>query len=257
MTSIPTPHATPDHIGLSHNWPLVLTLWLLCAIPGIPAALILALLVLQPADSALFAQLVDPQYLASPWAVLVHGGSGVAFFLTMPWQFSPKLRQRFPRWHRLSGRVVLASAYLLAVSGVWLHLFLTPDELGMRFIGLLVITVAMLISFSMALYAVFKRQYQRHQRWMYRAVAVTLAVVTLNFIEAAALLTVGQLTLFKPLLATFFHDYGRLLGLALNLWLVSRLLRTQSLPVATGRARAVRERLAAGGFCRPDGGGDQ
>lgn len=211
----------------THQWPLVFTLWLLTAIPSIPAALIIGLLLLQPLGSTLFIQLVNPHYLASPWAVLVHGCSGMVFFLTMPWQFSPKLRQRHPRWHRFSGRIVLLSAYLLAISGVWMHLFLTPNELGMRFIGLLVISLAMVGAFSMALHAILKREIQRHQRWMYRAVAITLAVVTPMFIEAAAVLTVGQFTLIKPFLAAFFHDYGRVLGLILNLWIAGRLLGRQ------------------------------
>jgi len=212
-----------------YHWPLVITLALLTAIPAIPAALIIGLLLLQPVESSLYIQLVNQQYLASPWAVLVHGCSGVVFFLTMPWQFSPKLRQRYPRWHRCSGRMVLLSAYLMAISGVWMHLFLTPDELGMRFIGLLVISLAMVGAFSMALLAILKQQYLRHQRWMYRAVAITLAVVTPMFIEAAAVLTVGQLSLFQPLLAAFFHDYGRFIGLACNLIGVSWLLRRESL----------------------------
>jgi len=209
------------------QWPLVLTLWLLSAIPGIPAALIIGLLLLQPTESMLFVKLVNPLYLSSPWAVLLHGGSGVVFFLTMPWQFSPKLRLRYPVWHRLSGRLVLFSAYLMAISGVWMHLYLTPDELGVRFIGLLVITLAMVGAFSMALMAILKRRIEQHQRWMYRSVAITLAVVTPNFIEVAAFLTVGQFNYFKPLLATFFHDYGRLLGLVLNLLIANYLLRGQ------------------------------
>ncbi len=61
-----------------------------------------------------------------------------------------------------------------------------------------------------------------------RPVAITLAVVTSLFIEAATVLTVGQLAFFKPVLASFFYDYGRLLGLALNLSIASWLLRGQA-----------------------------
>lgn len=219
------PHAARGPAPLRHHWPLVSTLGLLTAIPAIPAGIILMLLLLGPTESTLFVDLVNPHYLTSPWAIWVHGSSGVLFFLAMPWQFSPKFRLQRPAWHRASGRLTLLSAYVMAVSGVWMHLSLTPDERGMRFIGLLVISSAMIVAFSLAFYAVLQRQFERHRRWMYRAVAITLAVVTPLFIEAMAELTIGQLALFKPFLTPFFHDYSRLLGILVNLLVAQWLLQ--------------------------------
>ncbi len=224
------PHTATDLVPLRHHWPLVSALWLLTAIPAIPAALILLLLLLGPTESSVFVALVNPNYLTSPWAVVVHGCSGVLFFLAMPWQFSPKFRLQRPVWHRVSGRVTLISAYAMAISGVWMHLSLTPDERGMRFIGLLVLSGAMIVAFSLAFYAVLQRQFQRHQRWMYRAVAITLAAVTPLFIEAMAELTLGQFALFKPLLTPFFYDYSRFLGIVINLWVAQWLLRVPPTP---------------------------
>lgn len=215
--------------ALNYHWPVVSTLWLLLAIPGIPAILIVSLLLTSllfgPIESTLWMSLINPLYDASPWAVIVHGGSGAIFFLTMPWQFSPALRHKYPNWHRASGRLVLLGGYTMAVSGIWMHLFLTPDELDMRFIGLLVLSCGMMLAFSMALYAVLNRQFDRHRRWMCRAVAMTLAVVTPLFVEVIAELTLGQVAAVKPWLAPFFHDYGRLLGIGLNLWIVEGLLK--------------------------------
>jgi small-conductance mechanosensitive channel len=223
-------HAGTAPAPLRHHWPLVSTLGLLTAIPAIPAAIILLLLLLAPTESTLFVALVNPHYLTSPWAIWVHGSSGVLFFLAMPWQFSPKFRLKRPAWHRVSGRLTLISAYVMAVSGVWMHLSLTPDERGMRFIGLLVLSGAMIVAFSLAFYAVLQRQFEQHRRWMYRAVAITLAAVTPLFIEATAELTLGQLALFKPLLTPFFYDYSRFLGMLINLLIAQWLLR---LPVTS------------------------
>lgn len=230
MSQHPTVLSTPA------GWPLVSALWLLTAIPAIPAGLILMLLLLGPTESSLFVALVNPHYLTSPWAVVVHGASGVLFFLAMPWQFSPKFRLQRPAWHRVSGRVTLISAYVMAISGVWMHLSLTPDERGMRFIGLLVLSGAMIVAFSLAFYAVLQRQFEQHRRWMYRAVAITLAVVTPLFIEALAELTLGQLALFKPLLTPFFYDYSRFLGMLVNLFVAQWLLR---LPSRTTKAALI------------------
>ncbi len=224
------------HNNVPGHWPLVCTLWLLTAIPAIPAAVIMLLLLLKPTEAPALWSLVNPQYLTSPFAILVHGCSGVVFFLAMPWQFSPKFRQHSPVWHRFSGYMTLLSAYIMALSGVWMHLWLTPNELGMRFISLLLLSSAMIVAFSIASYAVLQRQWARHRRWMYRAVAITLAVVTPLFIQAIAELTLGQLALFKPLLAPFFYDYSRLLGMLVNLLVAQWLL--QAAPTPTKAALA-------------------
>lgn len=215
------------HLALefNYNWLLVSTLWLLTAIPGIPAILIVSLVLLGPVESTLLMSLINPNYFSSPWAVLVHGGSGVAFFLTMPWQFSPALRHQYPTWHQRSGRVAILSGFIMAISGVWMHLSLTPEELGMRFIGLVVVSSGMMLALAMALYAVLQRQFERHRRWMYRAVAITLAVVTPLFIEELTGLTLGQVAAFEPWLAPFLHEYDRLVGLCLNLLIVEGVLR--------------------------------
>lgn len=212
-----------------HNWPVVSTLWLLLAIPGIPAILIVLLLMTSllfgPVESTLLMSLLHPSYLSAPWAVLVHGSSGAVFFLTMPWQFSPAIRYKHPKWHRASGRLVLLSGCTMAVSGVWMHLVLTPDELGMRFIGLLALCIGTVLAFSIAFYAVLNRQFDRHRRWMCRAVAMTLAAVTPLFVEVIAELTFGQVAALKPWLVPFFHDYSRWLGIGLNLLIAEWLLR--------------------------------
>jgi hypothetical protein len=103
----------------------------------------------------------------------------------------------------------------------------------MRFIGLLVLSGAMIVAFSLAFYAVLQRQFEQHRRWMYRAVAITLAAVTPLFIEAVAELTLGQLALFKPLLTPFFYDYSRFLGMVINLLVAQWLLQ---LPATSTKA---------------------
>ena len=77
----------PDATG-TRQWPLVLTLYLLLAVPGIPALLIILLLLGQAWLPAELLSLLNPVYLQTPAAILLHGGSGVLFFLTVPLQFS-------------------------------------------------------------------------------------------------------------------------------------------------------------------------
>lgn len=214
------------------NIALVTSLFLLFAIPGIPAIFIVLLVLFGPFESQQLMSLVNARYFSAPWPLLLHGISSVAFFLTVPWQFSPALRQQAPGWHRNSGRVALLSAYVMAVSAIWLHHSLTPDELGMRYVGLLLMSVGIVLTFSLAFYAVLHGKIAAHRRWMCRAMAIVLAAVTPLFLEVIAAFTLGQLAFFKVLLPELMHDYGRIAAMALNLlveeYLLSQKARTSS-----------------------------
>jgi len=210
------------------NTLMVAALFLLFAIPGIPAIFIVLLVLLGPVESPQLMALVNARYYAAPWPLLLHGISSVAFFLTVPWQFSPALRQQAPRWHRNSGRIVLLSAYVMALSAIWLHHSLTPDELGMRYVGLLLMSAGIVLTFSLAFYAVLHGQIAAHRRWMCRAMAIVLAAVTPLFLDVIATFTLGQLAFFKALLPMLLHDYGRLTAMALNLLVAEYLLRQKA-----------------------------
>lgn len=210
------------------NTLLVSSLFLLFAIPGIPAIFIVLLVLLGPFESPQLMALVNARYFNAPWPLLLHGISSVAFFLTVPWQFSPALRQQAPGWHRNSGRIALLSGYVMAVSAIWLHHSLTADELGMRYVGLLLMSVGIVLTMSLAFYAVLQGQIAAHRRWMCRATAIVLAAVTPLFLEVVAAFTLGQLAFFKALLPSLLHDYGRLAAMALNLLVAEYLLRQKA-----------------------------
>lgn len=222
--------ATPHHPAITRNshTALVTTLFLLFAIPGIPAILIVSLVLLGPFDSPTLMSLINARYFETPWAVLVHGSSSAVFFLTVPWQFSDRFRYRTPKWHRISGRLVLLSAYVMALSGIWMHHSLTPDELGMRYVGMLLLSLGIVLAFTLAFYYVLQGQIAAHRRWMYRAVAIALASVTPLFLEVIADISLGQLAMFKPVLPSLLHDYDRLVAVGLNLLIVQWLLRQQT-----------------------------
>lgn len=160
MTATNIPKVDNSPAIVQQNWPLVGTLFALTAIPGIPAILIVLLALIGPIDSPVLMSFINASYFESPLAVLLHGSSGIAFFLSVPLQFSPAFRQ-------------IAA----------------------------------------------------HRRWMYRAVAISLAAVTPLFIEVVAVLTLGQIEAFKPFLAQLLHDYGRLIALCFNLLIAQLLLQ--------------------------------
>jgi hypothetical protein len=175
---------------------------------------------LGPSAGVIFSSMVNALYFETPAAIVVHGGAGILFFLTMPFQFSPALRNKKSNWHRTGGRIALLSGYVMGLSGIWMHHVLSPDLLGMRYVSLVILSIAMCTAFSMALWHIINRNVDVHRKWMIRAVAITLGVITLLFVEAISFLLFGQLENVFGVISQFQHDYGRLVGMAINLIIV-------------------------------------
>jgi len=202
------------------NWPVVGFLLFITGIPGLPAIFILIGLALGPSAGGLFSSVVNVLYFEMPAAIAVHGGSGILFFLTMPFQFSPALRNNDSNWHRISGRITLLSGYVMGLSGIWMHHVLSPDLFGMRYVSLVILSIAMCIAFSLALWHIINGNIDVHRKWMIRAVAITLGVITLLFVEAILFLLFGQLENIFVLISQFQDNYGRLVGVVINLIIV-------------------------------------
>ncbi|MDQ2078210.1 DUF2306 domain-containing protein [Marinimicrobium sp. ABcell2] len=208
----------------SFNWRIVGLLLFLTGIPAIPSFFILALVVMGSSAGAEPSTLINALHFETPMAVIVHGLSGIVLFLTMPFQFSPALRSKHLKLHKLGGRVAVVSGYILALSGIWMHHALFPGSFGARYLSLIVISVGMCLSFSIALTHVINGNVSAHRKWMCRAVAITLAVVTPLFIEPLLYLFFNGLENTYAVLQQLQHDYGRLLGMAINLFLVEYVL---------------------------------
>ena len=56
--------------------------------------------------------------------LIVHITTGVMFWTLGAFQFSPRLRKRYPLFHRWAGRALFAAAIVLGLSTLWLTLFL-------------------------------------------------------------------------------------------------------------------------------------
>ena len=129
--------AVPKHkiqtVQHPFNWPVVGLLLFLTGIPAIPAVFLLILVAMGPSAIEGASSIIHHTHFDTPAAIYVHGLAGIVFFLTMPFQFSPKIRIRNLAWHKMSGRIALLSGYTLALSAPWIHLVMTPQALGPRF----------------------------------------------------------------------------------------------------------------------------
>ena len=152
------------------DWKIPLVLLLLSAIPvaaGIGRLLELA------SNPEIITE--NARFVAAPLPVILHIIGATLFCALGAFQFSAPLRQRNPQWHKASGRLVVASGVVCAISGLWMTvMYPIPPELqgdllrGVRvFVG-----AAMLASIVLAVAAVMRRDIANHQAWMIRAYAL-------------------------------------------------------------------------------------
>jgi hypothetical protein len=128
-----------------------------------------------------------------PVPVVAHIVSVTVYAVLGAFQFSPALRRRRIGWHRAAGRLLVAGGLVVAVSGLWLTLFLprvTTDS------GLLVgvrvaVSLFMIGSIGLGVAAVLRRDIARHRAWMIRAYAIAMGAGTQAFTQAPWVLLVG------------------------------------------------------------------
>lgn len=125
----------------------------------------------------------DRSYAAYPLVTLLHIVPGGVLLLLAPLQFSSRLRTRYISWHRWSGRVLLALAVPVALTGLF---FGTLMPFGGRGETALIVPFAlfMLASLAHAYRAVRSGDIAAHREWMIRAFAVAIAIATVRVVAA-------------------------------------------------------------------------
>jgi uncharacterized membrane protein len=152
------------------DWKVPLILLVISAIPLAAGIARLAGLVGDPVVNT-----ENARFVAAPFPVIVHILCASLFSILGALQFSSGLRHRSPRWHRASGRLVVASGIFAAVSGLWMTvIYPIPPELqgGLLYGVRVFVSVAMLISIYWAVAAAIRRDVATHRAWMIRAYAL-------------------------------------------------------------------------------------
>jgi uncharacterized membrane protein len=152
------------------DWKVPLVLLLISAIPLAAGIARLMGLTGNPEIST-----ENARFVAAPLPVIVHVLSVSLFSILGALQFSSGLRQRNLGWHRVSGRIVVASGIFAALTGWWMTvMFPIPPELqgGLLYSVRVFVSVAMLLSIFLAVAAVKRGDIATHRAWMIRAVAL-------------------------------------------------------------------------------------
>ncbi|QJR37868.1 DUF2306 domain-containing protein [Gemmatimonas groenlandica] len=160
------------------EWRIPLALVALSAVPAIAGTARLVEIASNAAVTPANARFMD-----APWPVVLHIIAVVIYSMLGAVQFSAGIRRRSSRWHRASGRVLVAAGVLAATTGLWMTLrYAWPSGDGqILYLERLVFGTAMLLSLVLAVTAIRICDFHAHGRWMIRAYAIGLGAGTQVF----------------------------------------------------------------------------
>ena len=141
----------------------------------------------------------NARFMAMPAPVVLHIVCASLFCVVGALQFDSALRQRFPRLHRIAGRVAAPCGIVAALTGLWMTAaYAIPTALqgpllyGVRMVVGLAMTLAVVVSVR----AVLQRRITQHKAWMVRAYALAQGAGTQVLILLPVTLLAGAPTFF-------------------------------------------------------------
>ncbi len=119
------------------------------------------------------------KYNQNPATTLLHVLPAALFIVLAPLQFSRGIRSRHIRWHRWSGRLIVAIAIPVGLSGLWFGLRL-PFAGAVEASGVGLAGALFLFALVRAFSAIRNRDIAHHREWMMRMFAVALGISTVR-----------------------------------------------------------------------------
>lgn len=220
VPALERPLPPPTLAGLRRKG-LIATVLLFAFIGVLSAAGRMISIALSSGATSIAADNPDAHYLHHLTPILLHLVGGLAFCVLGPLQFSAKARARWPRLHRVAGRVFIASAVFCGLSALWMNaLFPSVGGAG-KFISNIVFGVALTGGPVLALVFILRGDVVRHRAWMMRTLAVGLGVASQRLILLPYMALGGELT-------TTAIDVGVIAGWTLNLVVCEWVLRRRT-----------------------------
>jgi uncharacterized membrane protein len=125
----------------------------------------------------------DVRFTAAPVPVVVHVVAAIGYALVGAFQFSSGIRRRHPGWHRRAGRVLVVLGLAVALSALWMTLFLDRKEGtgDLLYVFRVLAGAGMAAGIVLGLAAIRRRDVRTHRAWMMRAYALGLGAGTQAF----------------------------------------------------------------------------
>lgn len=163
----------------------------------------------------------NPRVQTAPLPVIIHLIGSIPFCVLGILQFLPSVRSAYPRFHRVSGRLIVMAGVLSAISGLWMtHFYSFPAELQGPLLHWvrLAVGIGMIASLCLGLSAILNKRVAIHKAWILRAYALGQGAGTQVFTGIGWMLLFGEpLGLTRDLLMT--------LSWGINLAVVEMIIR--------------------------------
>jgi len=120
-------------------------------------------------------------YFAGPyqWAFYAHIASGPCSLVWGMILLSDRVRQRYPKWHRVLGRMQVACVLLFVVpGGLWMSLYAETGAVAGTGFAALAIATGLAVVFGWR--CAVRRRFKEHQRWMWRCYVLLCSAVVLR-----------------------------------------------------------------------------
>jgi len=177
MTSPAAVSRPPRRIGSRIGWGWIAFSSLTIVVMAVSPYLTSSLRTLAESSGGLAGAYLD-QPLSIQIAFYVHVVFGGIALLGGPIQFARGVRDRWPRVHRLIGRVSLGAILVAATAGLVIVPVNSAGAIGVAGFGMLAVLWGL---FAILGYrAIRRRDLAQHRAWMIRAFALTYAAVTLR-----------------------------------------------------------------------------
>ncbi len=121
-----------------------------------------------------------PHVTESPLPLILHIVAALTFAVLGAFQFSPRLRSRRPRWHRISGRLVVALGLVVALTALWLN-EITPRSTAaaqLLYLFRLAAGSGTAIGIILGVTTIRRGDIAGHRAWMTRAYALAFGAAT-------------------------------------------------------------------------------
>ena len=126
---------------------------------------------------------MDGKFAAHPVVTRLHVVPGGLFLLFAPLQFSVRIRRRYPRLHRWSGRILLPLALISVATGLYFGLVMPFGGPG-EAVAIALFGALFLTAMARGYLAIRRHQVERHREWMVRVFAIALAISTVRVVGA-------------------------------------------------------------------------
>ncbi len=122
---------------------------------------------------------IDYGYAINPLLTLFHILPGLLFIVLGALQFAEKIRNKYIRFHRVSGRMYLVLGFIIGTSSLAMA-FAMQYGGWIETAAILVFAPYFLFSLMKAYKYIRKKEFLLHREWMIRAYSIGLAVATMR-----------------------------------------------------------------------------